>query len=159
MQDWCFHSRSRSSHHWSQSHSWGTHSGRHISPSPSPPHTHPAGEWISHSLSDLNLYPQWQSRSRTCKTHTAIHPCSLLRLVVRCPPLGPAQKQVQFNLTDDLGEAPSLLMGLANFLEEDIADEHIDAPCPLAPTATDLPQPPSDTSDQPHPTYLEGARP
>ena len=66
-------------------------------------------------------------------THATGCPHSLPRPVAECPPLGLVQKQVSIDLTDDLGDAPSLAMDLASFLGEDITDEKIDAPCPLLP--------------------------
>ena len=53
--------------------------------------------------------------------------------VAEYPPLSPVQKQVWFNLGNDLGEAPSLLMDLANFLGGNAANEQNDALHPLLP--------------------------
>ena len=60
-------------------------------------------------------------------------PHSLLRQVVEFQPLGPAQKQVWFDLVNDLGDALSPLMHLSSCLGEDITDKKIDAQCPLLP--------------------------
>ena len=75
-------------------------------------------------------------------------PPSLQRPVAECPPLGLVQKQVQFDLANDLGDAPSLPMDLANFLGENATDEQIDAPpnCSLnyrSPTAATWQLPPA----------------
>ena len=80
------------------------------------------------------------------------HPHSLPRPVAECPPLGLAQKQVQFDLTDDLGNAPPLPMVLASFL-----GEH--ASCPSAPSTVDPLQPPHDDGNQHHSTHVGGAQP
>ena len=65
--------------------------------------------------------------------HTTGHPHSLPSPVTVCPPLSLPQKKVQFYLTKDLGNAPSLPTELASFLGEDIIDKQINAPhpCPL----------------------------
>ena len=68
--------------------------------------------------------------------------------MAECPPLGPVQKQVQFNLADDLGDAPSVPMDLANFLGENATDEQIDAPHPSASLTADPPQLPCDNGYQ-----------
>ena len=111
---------------------------RYTSPSPNPLWPHPTDKWLNCSLSELHLYPhQWESRSRTwmggTSTHTTGHPHSLPRPVAECPPLGPAQKQPQFYLTDDLGNAPSQPTELVSFLGEDITNEWINNPSPLLP--------------------------
>ena len=58
------------------------------------------------------------------------------RLVAECLPLALMQKQVRFDLANDLDNAPSLPMDLANFLGEDITHELIDTPHPLLPQLT-----------------------
>ena len=63
-------------------------------------------------------------------------PPSLHTPVAECPPLAPVQKQVQFDLGNDLGEAPSLPTALANFLGGNAADEQYDTPQPLVPSTT-----------------------
>ena len=50
------------------------------------------------------------------------------RPVTECPPLGLVQKQVWFDLANDLDNAPSLPMDLASFSAENITDEQIDTP-------------------------------
>ena len=141
-QNQCSQSRWRSSQHWSKSQwhqsslSWDAHSGRYISPSPRPPCQQPTDKWLNCSLSELHPHPwQWESMSRmwtgSTSMHTPGYPCSQPRLVAECLPLGLAQTQVWFHLTDDLGNTPSLLTDLASFLGEDVTDEQINAPCPL----------------------------
>ena len=58
---------------------------------------------------------------------------SLQRPMVECLPLDPVLQQVQFNLSKDLGEAPSLPMELANFLGGNATEEWTDAPQHSAP--------------------------
>ena len=65
--------------------------------------------------------------------HAAGCPHSPLRPIAECPPLALVQKQVHFDLADNLGNTPSLPMDLVNFLEEDSTDEQIDSPKPLLP--------------------------
>ena len=89
------------------------------SPLPSPSTPTLCKELLNCSLSDLHHQPwQWKSRSRMqiggAPTHTIGHPHSPPRLVAECLPLAPAQKQVMFGLADDLGNASSLPMDLAN---------------------------------------------
>ena len=49
------------------------------------------------------------------------------------------QKQVHFDLANDLGEMLSLTTNLVSFLGEDITDEWIDAPHTPAPLTMDPP--------------------
>ena len=65
--------------------------------------------------------------------HTTGHPHSPPRPVAGCLPIGPVQKQVKLDLTDDLGNAPQIPIDLASSLGEDVTDEQIDAPYPPAP--------------------------
>ena len=57
------------------------------------------------------------------------HPHSPPRLVAEYLPLAPLQKQVCFDLANDLGNASSLPTDLANLLGEDVSNEQIDVPC------------------------------
>ena len=130
------------------------------SPSPSPPHPHTKEEQLNHSLSDPHFHLlQWESRSRTQKGDTPMHATgcshSLPRPVAECPPLGLVQKQVQFDLTDDLDDALWLAMDLASFLGEEVIDEQIDASCPPAPLTADPPEPPHDNGNQHLSTHTE----
>ena len=84
---------------------------------------------------------------------------SLLRPVADCPVLGPVQKQVSFDLADDLGDSPSLPMDLASFLGEDVTNVKIDTPHPLAPLTIYPPQLPCHNGDQHHSTHMGGAHP
>ena len=77
--------------------------------------------------------------------------------MTECPPLGPVQKQVQCDLTNDLGDAPSLPKDLANFLGENATDEQIDTPHPSAPLTADPSQLSHDNGQQCCPTHMEGA--
>ena len=79
--------------------------------------------------------------------------------VAECPPLGPLQKQVQFNLGNDLGEAPSLPTDLANFLGGNDADEWNDTPHHLASLTAGPSQLPFDNGYQTCPTHTRGAQP
>ena len=102
--------------------------GMYSSPSPSLPCLHPTDKQSNNSLSVLHLPCQQQeSRSRmwidSTPRHTIGHPHCPLRLLAEFLPLAPAQKQVQFDLSEDLGEALSLPTDLANFLGEDSTDE------------------------------------
>ena len=111
-------------------------SGKYSYPSPSPAWSHPADDQLNHSLSDLHLHPQQlESRSRMWRGGALMPakgwPPSLQRPVAECPPLGLVQKWVLFDLTNDLGDAPSLPTDLANFLGENITNEQIDTPCPF----------------------------
>ena len=138
--------------------------GRHCLPSPSPLHPHPTDKWLNCSLSDLHLQPQqWESRRRTwigsAPMHTIACPHSPLRLVAECPPLVLAQKQVWFDLANDLGDALSLPTDLINFLGEDITDDWIDAPHPTAPLTADPTQLPHDNSNQLCSTHTGGTWP
>ena len=154
---WHSHSRGRSSHHrneswWHQSspspepHSWDfpqqTWEVLLTIPKPSVP---TPCRWAGKLL--LMWSPpcpqQQESRSRTwigsTPTHTTGHPHSLLRPVAECLPLGLVQRQVCFDLANDLGNASSLLPDLASFLGEDVTDEWIDTPCPPALLTMDTP--------------------
>ena len=73
-------------------------------------------------------------------THTKGCPHSLQRSVAECLPLGSVQEQVQFDVVNDLGDAPSFPMDLAHFLGENVTDKQIDAPRPSAPSTVDPPQ-------------------
>ena len=87
---------------------------RYSLPSPSPPYNHTLQmSELNCSLRDLHLHPQqWESRSRMqiggTPMHAAGYPLSLPRPVAECLPFGLVQKQVCFDLADDLGEIPSL---------------------------------------------------
>ena len=166
---WCSQSRLRSSCHQSESQqcwnplAWEVHSGRYILPSPSPLHPHPTDKQLNSFLSKLYLHPwQWESRSRTQMGGTSTHatgcPHFQPRPVAECLPLGPAQKQVWFDLIDDLGNAPSLPTDLATFLGEDITDEQINLPVPCALDANS-PRPPYNDANQCHFTPVGGAQP
>ena len=56
-------------------------------------------------------------------TNTEGHPPSPNKPVAECPPLGPVQTQVQYDLAYDLHDAPSLPKDQANFLGENAAEE------------------------------------
>ena len=111
---------------------------RHSSPSPSPLCCHPVNEQLNCSLSDLHLHPQQQeSMSQMQRGSTPMHaegcPPSLHTPMAECPPLSLVQKQVWFNLGDDLGEAPSLPTDVANFVGGNASDEQNDPPHPQFP--------------------------
>ena len=91
--------------------------------------------------------------------HATGCPHSLSRPVSQCLPLGQVQKQVHFDLANDLGNAPSLPTDLASFLGEDVTDEQIDAPCPPSPLTVDPPQIPHDNGNQHCSTHMGGAHP
>ena len=89
--------------------------------------------------------------------HATGCPNSPPRPVAECLPLGQVQKQVQFDMTDDLSNAPSLPMDLASFLGENVTDEWIDAPhCPAS-SSLNPPQQPHDNDNQHHFTHAGGA--
>ena len=69
------------------------------------------------------------------------------------------QKQVCFNLGDDLGEAPSLHMDLANFLGGNAANEQNDAAHPLAPSTAGPSQLPCNNGHQHDLTPTGGSQP
>ena len=128
----------------------------HMSPSPSPPHSHPMDEWLNYSLSDLYLHPQQQeSRSQMwtggAPTHTEGSP-PIQRPVAECLSLDPVPRQVQFNLDEDLGEAPSLPTDLANTTEEQADTPHHSAS--LNKGSSQLPH---DDGHQHCPTHTRGA--
>ena len=77
------------------------------------------------------------------------------RPAAECSPLGPVQKQVWFDLANDLGDVPSLPTHLANFLGENTADEWIDSPCTAAPLTMDPSQLPHNNGHQCCPTQGE----
>ena len=77
----------------------------------------------------------------------------------KCPPLAPVQKQVQFNMGDDLGESPSLPLGLVHFLGENAADEQNDTPQPSVPCTNGSTQPPHNNSHLHHPIHTRGFSP
>ena len=65
--------------------------------------------------------------------HAKGYPPSLQKPVAECPPLGLVQKQVWFNLGNDLGEAPSLPLDLANFLGGNTTNKQNDTSHHLTP--------------------------
>ena len=85
--------------------------------------------------------------------HTEGHPPSLQTPVAEYPPFSPLQKQAQFNLGDNLGEAPSLPTDLANFLGGNAGNEWNDAHHPLAPSTTGSLQLPCNNGHPQHPIH------
>ena len=89
-------------------------------------------EQLHHSVSDMHLQqPQQGAQEREVKlvwlgttpTSTAGHLGSLLRSTLMCLPPDPAQRQVSFNLPDDLGNTLQLPTDMVSFLGEDATDE------------------------------------
>ena len=91
--------------------------------------------------------------------HTKGCPPTTQTSVAEYPPLDPVQKQVQFNLGNDLSEAPSLPMDLANFLGGNAADEQNDAPYHLASSTAGSSQLFHDNGHLCHPIHTGGAQP
>ena len=92
-------------------------------------------------------------------THTKVLPPSLQKPVTESPPLGPLQKQVQFNLADDLGRSPLLPMDLANFLGGNTTNEWNDAPHPTALLTVGSSQVSGNNNHQSSPTHTGEAQP
>ena len=86
-------------------------------------------------------------------THAEGCPHSPQRPVAECLPLCLVQKQVQFDMAHDLGDAPSLPTDLTNFSGENVTDGWIDAPCPSTPLTVDPPQLLHDNGYQHHYTH------
>ena len=116
----------------------------HQSPSPSLLQSHPAAEWLSCSIIDLNLCTRpHESRSRLWESDSLT-------------PAEKPKKQVRFEEEGDLGDDHTLLLGLTLFWVEGSAEEWDDAPVPMPEESLQLP--PSN-SLQCHPTHTGGARP
>ena len=114
-------------------------------------------EQLNHCLSDLHLHTQQQeSRSQmwtgSSPTYAKGCPPSPQTPVAEFPPLAPVQKQVWFNLGDDLGEAPSLPTDLAHFLGRNAALH------PLASSTARSSQPLHDNGHPQHPIHTRGAQ-
>ena len=62
-------------------------------------------------------------------------------------------------MDEELGDDPTLLLGLTLFLVEGAAKEQDDAPSPSIPMLMDSPWPPSSENPQCHPAYTRGAQP
>ena len=137
----CSQSRCRWSCHWSRTQQHSKASW-HASPPLRLPHLQWEDEWLHCSFSSLHLQlQQGGSQERLANlvqpeivpTSTARHLGSLPRSTLKCFPPDPATKQVQFDLSDNLGDTPQLPADLASFLEEDITNKWNDAQHPLPP--------------------------
>ena len=132
------------------------HPGRHQSPCPSPPWSHPTDKWLSCSLGDLHLHPQpRKSQSRVWRgyahMHTAGHLPPLQKPMNECPPRKQKKKQVWFDVDEDLGHNPTLPTDLTTFLLGDTAKEWDNIPSPSPPLPMDPPQPPHRNGHQCYP--------
>ena len=107
---------------------------RCVSPLLSSPYPQHRDECLHHSFSGLYLQPHQQEPleegvdlnwPETALVYTMGHSCSTQESTVECLPRSPMQKQVQFDLADDLDDAPQLCTDLAGFLTlpEDATNE------------------------------------
>ena len=84
--------------------------------------------------------------------------CSSPGSATEYSPQGPAQKQVQFDLVDDLGNTLSLSADLASFFG-DATGEQINTPHPPAPSVMSYPRPTSNGDNQCHATPMGRVQP
>ena len=109
-----------------------------------------ADKWLSQSLEDLHL----QLRSHESWSRVWQHdvPTSTEEKQWR-------KKQVRFDVDEELGDDPTLPLGLTLLLEESMAEEWDDAPSSLTPMPMDSPQLPPSQDPQHCPAYTGGEQP
>ena len=90
---------------------------------------------------------------------TTGHLGSLPRSTLKCLPLGPAPKQVCFDLPDDLGNTPQLPADFASFFREDATNKWSNAQHLPTSSVTSLLMPLKRERDQQHSTPAGGAWP